>query len=275
VTGREAAAVGAELATLRELACRLAVEAGTLAAEGRRGDVESGGSRAAMTAATKSSRTDVVTRHDRAAEALIVDGLRRARPDDAIVGEEGANQAGTSGVAWLIDPIDGTTNFLYGLPMWSTSVGAIDADGPAAGAVYIPATNDLFAAARGQGATRNGVPIAASGELELSLALVATGFGYTPERRRAQAARLADIAPVIRDIRRSGSAAIDLCYTAAGLVDAFFEENLNAWDIAAGELIAREAGCRSGDFRGGPLTPAEVLVATPAIFDDLAALLAP
>jgi myo-inositol-1(or 4)-monophosphatase len=140
--------------------------------------------------------------------------------------------------------------------------------------VYIPATNDLYAAARGAGATRNGAPISASGEIELSLALVATGFGYTPEQRRAQAARLADVAPVIRDLRRSGSAAIDLCYTAAGLVDAYFEENLNSWDIAAGELIAREAGCRSGDFHGGAPHPAELLVATPGVFDALQALLA-
>jgi myo-inositol-1(or 4)-monophosphatase len=260
-------------AELLALACRLAVDAGTLAAEGRRRDVETGDTRAAMTAGTKSSRTDVVTRHDRAAEAAIVEGLRTARPDDTIIGEEGANHAGTSGMSWFIDPIDGTTNFLYGLPLWSTSVGAADADGPLVGAVYIPETNDLFAAARDAGATRNGAPIVSSGEVELSLALVATGFGYTPERRRAQAARLADIAPLVRDLRRSGSAAIDLCYTAAGLVDAYFEENLNSWDMAAGELIAREAGCRSGDFRGGAAHPAELLVATPGVFDALRALL--
>lgn len=266
---------GAGHQDLLALACRLAVEAGTLAEEGRRLDVETGDARAAMTAGTKSSRTDVVTRHDRAAEVAIVEGLRIARPDDTIVGEEGANHAGTSGVSWFIDPIDGTTNFLYGLPLWSTSVGSADAEGPLVGAVYIPATKDLFAAARGGGATRNGTPIAASGELELSLALVATGFGYSAERRRTQAARLVEIAPVVRDLRRTGSAAIDLCFTAAGLVDAYFEENLNSWDIAAGELIAREAGCRSGDFRGGAPHPAELLVATPAIFDDLQALLAP
>ena len=260
---------------LLALACRLAVEAGTLAAEGRRLDETSGDTRAAMTAATKSSRTDVVTRHDRAAEATIVDGLLAARPDDAIVGEEGADHAGTSGLSWYIDPIDGTTNFLYGLPLWSTSVGVTDGDGALVGAVYIPATNDLFAAARGRGATRNGAPIASSGEVELSLALVATGFGYSPERRLAQASRLGTVAPQIRDIRRMGSAAIDLCFTAAGLVDAYFEENLNSWDMAAGELIAREAGCRSGDFRGGPPRPEELLVATPGVFDALAALLAP
>jgi myo-inositol-1(or 4)-monophosphatase len=261
-------------AELLLLARRLAVDAGTLAAEGRRLDIESGESRAGMTAATKSSRTDVVTRHDRAAEATIVDGLLHARPHDAIIGEEGASRAGTSGISWYIDPIDGTTNFLYGLPLWCTSIGATDAAGPLVGAVYIPSTNDLFAAARGRGATRNGVPIAASGEIELALALVATGFGYSPDRRRRQAKRLGTLAPMIRDIRRTGSAAIDLCYTAAGIVDAYFEENLNSWDIAAGELIAREAGCTTGDFHGGPPHPAELVAATPGVFDALTALLA-
>lgn len=260
---------------LLALACRLSVDAGTLAAEGRRLDIESGRNRTAMTAATKSSLTDVVTRHDRAAEAAIVDGLRLARPDDTIVGEEGADHVGTSAVTWFVDPIDGTTNFLYGLPLWSTSVGASDGDGTVVGAVFVPVTHDLFAAARGHGATRNGVPIVASAEQQLSLALVATGFGYDPERRREQATRLAELVPLIRDIRRSGSAAIDLCYAAAGLVDAYFEEGLNTWDMSAGELIAREAGCRTGDFRGGQPNPAELLVAAPAIFDQLAALLLP
>ncbi len=258
---------------LLALACRLAVEAGTLAAEGRQIDIEAGASRVAMTAATKSSLTDVVTRHDRAAEATIVDGLHAARPDDAIIGEEGTDRTGTSGVSWFIDPIDGTTNYLYDLPLWCTSVGAVDSDGTIVGAVFIPATNDLFAAARGQGASRNGRAIVASGETELSLALVATGFGYEPERRRAQATRLSGIAPLIRDIRRTGSAAIDLCFAAAGIVDAYFEENLQRWDMTAGELIAREAGCRTGDFHGGAASPEELLAATPAVFDQLAALL--
>lgn len=260
---------------LLALACRLAVEAGTLAADGRRFDAETGDSRAAMTAATKSSLTDVVTRHDRAAEVLIVDELRRLRPDDAIVGEEGADHAGTSGIAWFIDPIDGTTNFLYGLPLWSTSIGVTDGGEATVGAVYVPATNDLFAAARGRGATRNGLSIAASGEHDLSMALVGTGLGYSPERRRAQALRIADLAPLVRDIRRIGSAAIDLCYVAAGMVDAYYEEDLNPWDMIAGELIAREAGCRTGDFSGGPARPEELIVASPAIFDALAALLTP
>ena len=159
---------------------------------------------------------------------------------------------GTSGLSWYLDPIDGTTNFLYGLPLWSTSVGVTDARGAVAGAVFVPVTGELFAAARGAGATRNGQRIRASSETDASLALVATGFGYLPARRAEQARRLATLIEHIRDIRRGGSAAIDLCYAAAGMVDAYFEDGLNSWDVVAGELIAREAGCRTGDFAGGP-----------------------
>ena len=260
-------------AALRELACELATLGGSMAADGWRRDIASGTSRTTMTAATKSSRTDVVTLHDRAAEATIVAALTARRPDDGIVGEEGTERNGTSGFSWFLDPIDGTTNFLYGFPLWSTSVGVADGDGTIAGAVFVPVTGELFAAARGEGATRNGEPIRASTEIDLALALVATGFGYVPSRRSAQADRLATLIHRVRDIRRGGSAALDLCYTAAGTVDAYFEDGLNSWDIAAGELIAREAGCRTGDFAGGPATPAQLLVAPPALFGELSALL--
>jgi myo-inositol-1(or 4)-monophosphatase len=258
---------------LRDLACELAIAGGTAAAEGWRRDVACGVSRATMTAATKSSRTDVVTAHDRAAEASIVGTLTERRPDDAIVGEEGTQRQGTSGLSWYLDPIDGTTNFLYGFPLWSTSVGVADADGTVAGAVFVPATGELFAAARGDGSTRNGEPIRSSTEVDAALALVATGFGYVAERRSEQGRRLASLIADVRDIRRGGSAAVDLCYVAAGFVDAYFEDGLNSWDIAAGELIAREAGCRTGDFAGGPARPEEILVAPPRLFDQLSALL--
>ena len=244
-----------------------------MAADGWRRDIASGTTRTSMTAATKSSRTDVVTLHDRAAEATIVAALTARRPDDAIIGEEGTERPGTSGLSWYLDPIDGTTNFLYGLPLWSTSVGVADDEGAVAGAVFVPVTGELFAAARGGGATRNGDPIAASAETDVSLALVATGFGYLPSRRAEQAQRLAAMIHNVRDIRRGGSAALDLCYTAAGMVDAYFEDGLNSWDVAAGELIAREAGCRTGDFAGGPASPAELLVAPPQLFDALSTLL--
>jgi myo-inositol-1(or 4)-monophosphatase len=258
---------------LRDVACELATLGGSMAADGWRRDIASGTTRTTMTAATKSSRTDVVTLHDRAAEATIVAALTARRPDDSIVGEEGTEREGSSGVSWFLDPIDGTVNFLYGFPLWSTSVGVADGDGPIAGAVFVPVTGELFAAARGEGATRNGEPIRASGEVDLSLTLVATGFGYLAARRSEQAERLAKLIHRVRDIRRGGSAALDLCYTAAGTFDAYFEDGLNSWDIAAGELIAREAGCRTGDFAGGPATPAQLLVAPPALFDGLSALL--
>jgi myo-inositol-1(or 4)-monophosphatase len=258
---------------LRALACELATLGGATAADGWRRDMASGTTRRSMTAATKSSPSDVVTLHDRAAEAKIVATLAERRPDDAIVGEEGTQRPGTSGLSWYLDPIDGTTNFLYGLPLWSTSVGVVDAKGTLAGAVFVPVTGELFAAARGDGATRNGEQIRASVEVDANLALVATGFGYLASRRAEQARRLAALMANIRDIRRGGSAAVDLCYAAAGIVDAYYEDGLSSWDIVAGELIAREAGCRTGDFEGGPPTPGQLLVAPPALYDQLSELL--
>ena len=250
-----------DAAALLELACRLAMEAGDAALAGRRA--------ATLLPDSKSTATDLVTVFDREAEARIVEGLTAERPDDAIVGEEGTDHPGTSGVSWFVDPIDGTTNFVYDLPLWSTSVAAGDADGMLAGAVYVPALGELFAARRGGGATLNGHPIRCSDRRSLALALVATGFAYDASRRREQAAVVAELIGHVRDIRRLGSAAIDLCYVGAGRYDAYYETGLNSWDAAAGELIAREAGCRSGDFTGGPPVPARLLVATPAIFDDL------
>lgn len=241
---------------LLPLAVRAARDAGLRALQGRRHGVE---------ASTKSSVTDLVTAHDRAAEQVIVNVIAGARPDDGIIGEEGTNQPGRSGVSWYVDPIDGTTNFVYGLPGWATSVAAGDGDGMLVGAVYVPALDELFVAARGRGATLNGAPIRSSGALELGLALVATGFGYTPERRRVQAERLGRMMGSIRDLRRLGAASVDLCYVAAGRFDAYFEEHLNIWDIAAGELIAREAGCVTSDFTGGPPTPRQCLATAPAL----------
>lgn len=260
---------------LLHLARTLARAAGDRAAAGRVADVDARTDRAALGATTKSTSTDVVTRHDRAAEALIVDGLVTARPDDAIVGEEGTNRPGSSGIVWFVDPIDGTTNFFYGLPLWSTSIGASDGDGPLVGAVYVPMTGELFSALRGRGATRNDQPIAASSETDIAMALVSTGFGYEADRRRRQAAQFQELAPVVRDLRRTGSAAIDLSYTAAGFLDAYYEEGLNPWDMAAGQLIATEAGCRVGDYEGGPARPDQMLAAAPGLFEALAARLVP
>ena len=179
---------------------------------------------------------------------LIVSELRRARPHDAIVGEEGASQPGSTGLEWHLDPIDGTVNFVYDLPTWCTSVGVLDANGAVAGAVYVPVLDELFSAARGCGATLNGEPIATSTVSSIDLALVGTGFSYSPQRRREQAARVATMLPLVRDVRRFGSAAIDLCLVACGRLDAYFEQYLNSWDMAAGVLIAAEAGATCSDF---------------------------
>lgn len=201
-------------------------------------------------AATKSSQTDVVTEADRESERFIVDELRAARPDDAVLGEEGAGVAGTSGVTWVVDPIDGTVNYLYDLPAYTVSIAATVSDPAAyadgrraiAGAVYNPRTRELFEAWEGGGARLDGAPIRISGKAELATALVATGFGYSSERRAEQATAVARLLPLARDIRRIGSASYDLCLLAAGRLDAYYEIGLKPWDYAAGALIAREAG---------------------------------
>jgi myo-inositol-1(or 4)-monophosphatase len=254
-----------DLAALRSLAEDLARRAGAGALEGRR----SLGVGQPVAHDTKSSPTDPVTEYDRAAEQLIVDALRSSRPDDAIVGEEGADDAGISGLEWHIDPIDGTANFVYDLPSWCTSVAVVDADGPLAGAVYVPVADELFSAARGSGATLNGVSITCSSVAELSRALVGTGFSYSAERRARQARRLPLLLPEVRDVRRLGSAAIDLCFVACGRLDAYFEEHLNSWDLAAGVLIAQEAGAITSDLSGGPAGSVATVAAAPGIHRDL------
>lgn len=255
----------ADAAELVVVAEGLARAAGALAAAGRRDGRPA--------TATKSTATDMVTAWDRASETLILHGLRDARPDDGVVGEEGGRQTGRSGVEWLVDPIDGTTNFLYDLPGWAVSIAAADDEGPLAGVVYVPALDELYSATRGGGATLNGVPIRCGTVTDPAVALLATGFSYDPQRREQHARRLVHVLPRVRDLRRLGAASVDLCHVAAGRVDAYVEEHLGPWDVAAGELIAREAGCRSGDLSGGPATPRQVLVANPALFDPLAALL--
>jgi len=247
------------------LAQDLARRAGGLARTGRSDGIHEVG--------TKLTDTDMVTKFDREAEAMIIAGLRSARPDDSIIGEEGGGHRGSNDVEWHVDPIDGTTSFMYGLPTWCVSIGARDAEGPLVGAVYLPDLDEMFAAQRGAGATLNNAPIRCSTLTDVSKALVATGFSYTPAHRTVQSRRVTEIIHRIRDVRRMGAAAVDLCFVACGRLDAYFEENLHTWDILAAELIAREAGARSGDFAGGPLRPAEVLVATPGVFDALSGLL--
>ncbi len=213
---------------------------------------------------TKSSATDMVSEVDEACERLIVEGIRSARPDDGILSEEGASATGTTGVRWVIDPIDGTTNYLYGHPGYGISI-AVEVDGlTAVGVVADPIHGDRYTAARGGRATRNGLPIEVSGATELGSALIATGFAYTPRERVAQAEQLSRLIGSIRDIRRMGAAAVDLCSVACGRVDGFYERGLNRWDLAAGLLIAETAGARHGQLEDGTL-----VVASAAIFEPL------
>jgi myo-inositol-1(or 4)-monophosphatase len=222
---------------------------------------------------TKSTGTDMVTEMDHAAERLIVEVITRARPHDGLVGEEGTARKGTSGVHWLIDPIDGTTNYLYGHPGFAVSIGAAVGDEVIAGVVADPLHREVFTAVRNGGSFRNGEPIGAAGETRLDHALVATGFSYDPERRRRQAAVLQQVLPSVRDIRRMGAAAVDLCSVACGRVDAYYERGLQPWDLAAGGLIAAEAGVVLGDLDGGPPSGDFVLAAGPALFEPLRDLL--
>ncbi len=250
---------------LRSLATVLARRAGTLALDGRRGL----GVDQPVAHDTKSTPTDPVTEFDRAAEAAIVETLRARRPDDSIVGEEGAGHEGSSGLEWHVDPIDGTVNFLYDLPAWCTSIAVVDEHGPLAGAVYVPVTDELFSAARGSGATRNGVPIRCSAASTLAMSLIGTGFNYAPATRERQARRLAALLAQVRDVRRYGSAALDLCMVACGRLDAYYEEYLNSWDLAAGVLIASEAGAVTSNFGDGPADPDATVAAAPAIHRPL------
>jgi myo-inositol-1(or 4)-monophosphatase len=259
-----------DVGRLRELCIELAESAGTLALTGRRSH--------GVRADTKSSPTDLVTRFDRAAEEHIRERLARHRPDDAVLGEEHPARSGTSGLEWVIDPIDGTTNFVYDLPAWCTSVAVRVAGSGSpgrivAGAVHVPASGETFHAGAGCGASLGDRPIAASAADDVSRALVATGFAYDASRRARQGRRIAALLPRIRDVRRSGSAAYDLCSVACGRVDAYVEDAVNDWDIAAGLLICAEAGAAASDSRGLPVTAADVVVTAPGIHSALIDLL--
>jgi len=251
---------------LRQIAESLAREAGDMALSGRKSGP--------LTATTKSSPIDMVTKFDKASETLITEGLAKVRPDDSIIGEEGAAKQGTSGITWHIDPIDGTTNFYFDLPMWAVSIGAVDEHGPLAGAVYVPALGEMFSGARTEGATLNGMPISVRDNNDIADALVCTGYSYLISERKVHAKRVADIVMKVRDIRRLGAAAVDLCFVACGRLDAYFEEHLNSWDLIAGQVIATEAGAVFSDYVGNAVTPAQVLAATPGVHADLIHLIA-
>jgi len=270
------------------IAVGAALEAGQLLAS-KEGRVE--------VAATKSSPTDVVTEMDGRAEELIRARILVARPDDAILGEEGGQVDGAADAParWVVDPLDGTVNYLYGLHDWAVSIAAEVDERIVAGAVYVPMRGELFTAVRGEGAwlesTRGSQPPGGPGEagipdstferiplrcrpgVPLDQALVATGFGYLAARRKVQGETVAALLPQVRDIRRGGSASVDLCSVAAGRVDAYYERGLNHWDYAAGALIAAEAGAVVGGL-SGPISQSMAIAAPAALFTELSAALA-
>jgi myo-inositol-1(or 4)-monophosphatase len=232
---------------------------------------------------TKSSPTDVVTAMDRAAETLIRTRIAARRPGDAVLGEEGGESGGQPGhgrVRWIVDPLDGTVNYLYGLPDWSVSI-AVEVQGTVvAGAVVAPERGEEFCAMLGAGAwlwqARGGppVPLKCTAQVPLAQALIGTGFGYEARRRQVQGEVVAAVLPQVRDVRRGGSAAIDLCSVAAGRLDGYYERGTNYWDIAAGGLIAAEAGAQVAGLEGRPAGPAMTVAAGPGLFGALHDLLA-
>jgi myo-inositol-1(or 4)-monophosphatase len=222
---------------------------------------------------TKSSPTDVVTALDKASEELIRERILAARPDDRILGEEGGEEPGESDVRWVVDPIDGTVNFLYGLPDWAVSI-AVEVGGQAvAGVVNVPARGEVYTASLGGGAWLGAERLRCNTGVPLSQALVATGFGYSAARRVVQGQVVAEVLPRVRDIRRGGSCAIDICSLAAGRVDAYYERGVNQWDFAAAGLVATESGATLGGLRGKRVSPEFALCAAPGLFGELHDLL--
>jgi myo-inositol-1(or 4)-monophosphatase len=260
----------ADPAELADLALQLGREAGALLRSGW-GQVRA--------VDTKSSAHDLVTQMDRDSERLIRDRLELARPGDAVLGEEEGDTAGSadSGVRWIVDPLDGTVNYFYGQPAWAVSIAAEHHGRIVAGAVVAPGLRQEYVAAAGQGAwaihgarrerLRVRQPVA------LADALVATGFGYRPQRRACQGRLAAELLPRVRDIRRVGAAAVDLCWLAHGRFDGYYEQGLHYWDWAAGGLVAAEAGAVVADAVGGPASPRLTVAAPRPLYEELAAVL--
>jgi myo-inositol-1(or 4)-monophosphatase len=257
------------LQELHDIAIAAGHEAASLAVEGQRSGV--------VVASTKSSATDVVTEMDRRSEALLVDRILSRRPDDGIVGEEGSDHVGETGVRWILDPIDGTVNYLYGQPSWAVSIAA-EIDGViVVGVVVAPVLGETYVATLGRGARlhdASGVrTLRVNDPVELPAALVATGFGYTRERRTGQARVVAGVIPDVRDVRRLGACSIDLCHVAAGRVDAYYERGPQAWDLAAGGLVAQEAGARVEGLHGAVAGDDLIVASGPHLFRPLHDLL--
>ncbi|MFC5929392.1 inositol monophosphatase [Cryobacterium melibiosiphilum] len=262
----------AALTEMLGLARETALTAGALAKQRRAEGVE--------IAASKSSPEDVVTQADRETERLIRRLLAEARPNDGFYGEESEGTTGTSGLTWVVDPIDGTVNYLYGIPLYAVSIAVVEGEpDPAswrtlAGAVYNPALDELYTAAAGQGAFLGARRLQVKTDVPLALALAGTGFGYQAPRRQWQADVVRDLIGEVRDIRRLGSAALDLCGVAAGRLDIYYERGLHPWDHAAGALVAREAGARVGGF-GGDREGEDLLIsADPGLYSRFEPVLA-
>lgn len=251
----------AMVSSLLDLAKRLAADAGAFLLDGV--------NRPRTSVETKSSGSDMVSEMDRGAERMIVEGVLRERPDDGLLGEEGTQRPGTSGLRWVIDPLDGTTNYLYGHPLWSVSI-AVECNGVGVvGVVEAPTLRETFAASVGHGATCNGASIRVTDCDSLASALVATGFAYNADARRAQGRVAAELLPIVRDVRRAGSAALDLCAVASGRVDAYYERGCKAWDLAAGQIIVREAGGVATDLGNGPPSTEMCVAANPGLHELL------
>ena len=221
----------------------------------------------------KSSVVDFATQMDQQSEELIVKQILAVRADDGIIAEEGAAKPSKSGITWVIDPLDGTVNYLYGLPGWNVSIAAKDADGVLVGVVYAPSINGFWSAIRGRGAKYNGNKIKCNDPVTLDKSLLATGFAYDLNLRVSQGDTMAKLLPKIRDLRRNGAAAVDLCYVAMGAIDGYFEGSLKEWDYAAGGLIATEAGAVISG-RGGKAADSDLVVcAGPALHAQLLPLI--
>ena len=249
---------------LREIAESVAREAGRQLRDAFAGPL--------VNVTAKSSPTDLVSEADHAAERLIRDRLAAARPDDGFLGEEGGNASGSSGLRWVVDPLDGTINFLFRIPQWAVSIACEDEQGTIVGVVYDPMRDETFSATRDGAATLDGAPLGPPARDELATALVATGFGYAADVREAQARVLARLLPRIRDVRRLGAAALDLAWAAAGRVDCYYERGVHHWDVAAGALICARAGLAVRELAPAPPAAAGLLVAPPALADELFAL---
>ena len=248
-------------AELLELARKVGLDAGALLMERP----------PAFEIESKSTAIDIATQMDKKAEKFIMESLLAARPDDGIIGEEGSSVESKSGITWVIDPLDGTVNYFYGLPGWNVSIAAKDNDGSIVGVVTAPTINSTWWATRGGGAFYNGHQIHCNDPIAVDRALIATGFQYDVAHRTTQMTDLAKLVPLVRDLRRNGAAAVDLCHVAMGALDGYYEAGLKEWDWAAGGLVATEAGARFAQYGQEPLRT--TLAAGPTLHGHLTSLL--